>query len=805
MLFSVGSIREFLREYEKVSGSRVANFADVDLGLVRSKRDEITTNVDSRFRDEVERLIDMLISNEDVIRRALSLSDDVFNNVLRREFDFVLADLTGVPSDRPDYSRVPEYFPVSGSKGLESVIVFKPDNSEMERVIVDSSEFTIHPRWKVDASSTLRRVLSRTVSVSVDDMSVSLLGTTYRFRSPSVFSEVLRRLGRTSDYIEFMYRNVMSMLPDRLKGFEVKRLVSKHPITGEVDGFSIILSGKIDDLGISVPEEFSGGRVDLQFTSTVMFTTSTRLKVVVTSEKIGIRDLFVYSGKVSGKGDIESIIGELGGVLSNISDLLEHAKSKGYRVNISSYDYIFSRLPFILYKDNTSVTGSFDEDGIHARLVYTIDGKIHLIPEDIIPKLEKIGVRVYSWSVGVNTRGKKTYVTIQLDVNDLDELFSMIEKVVNGIRETVDDHLKQVRRVKRRRLSDTEILSLYLLLRMGAKINVEALTGRTPTYIDRRVRRIYEKIHDDQFNITSPLVKKNILSFDSQGNVTINGKKLVDILSKLGVDPSRKDVVEGIKDLSRLMIWEYETQNRLHELSKIKNPEFLSFVTSNSRIHPSFFANKVDGEYIWNIISSEVRKEYIREAGSSTLKWMAERPEIFREDYDEILNSLLRVDRNTGTEILLKKMPELIGVDKTMTLYREKEFKGIRTGDYIVQVIKIGSDASPSGDKTFLVFNAKEKIGFPIKGKRISSAVKYASSRWNTFKNEIKEIKKLADLDRRVSLSYYGDTFKVPVVEIEGRTRKTRYIVRPGVSKIVKEDLRMIDEGVDESVICSII
>ena len=812
MLFSVGSIREFLREYEKVSGSRVANFADVDLGLVRSKRDEITTNVDSRFRDEVERLIDMLISNEDVIRRALSLSDDVFNNVLRREFDFVLADLTDVPSVKPDYSVVSRYFPISGSKGLENVVVFRPEGDELKDVRIDTTESITYHRWRIDASSTLRRVLSRVVSVSIDEMSVSLLGSKYKFGDTKKFIEALRRLDRLNDYMEFMYRNVMSILPDELKSFEVEKLVGRHPITDEVDRFAIIVRGSIDGLGINVPERFSGSTVDFTFISQVMYTTSMRLDVDITSEKLGLKDFTIYTGPVRDRCDVESIIDKLDDVLSTLSELLDYAESNGYGVRLSRYDWLFNRLPFMLYKGNIKVDGLIEDDGVHARVFYVYTSKINMVPDEVVSKLEEKGLTVYPWSVDVSVDGGKTYISVALDVGGFDELFSVLEKVKDGIREAVDDHVKRVKTVKRRKLSDSEVLSLYLLSSVGTRLNVELLTGRRPSYVDRRVKKIVEKMWDDSL-LTKPtgdvvvglLVKKNILSFNDKGDITINGEKLTDVLSRLGVDVSKKEIQGGMKSLYMRMIWEYDTQGRLDELAEIKNPEFLSFVATNSNIHPSFFARKVHGEYIWNIISSDARREYAKLAGRSWLKWMAERPEIFREDYDVILNSLLRVDRNIGTEILFKKMPELIGVDETMTLYREKGFKGIRAGDYIVQVIKIGSDGSPSGDKTFLVFNAKEKIGFPIKGKRILSAVKYASSRWNTFKNEIKEIKKLADLDRRVSLSYYGDTFKVLVVEIEGRTRKTRYIVRPGVSKIVKEDLRMIDEGVDESVICSII
>lgn len=200
---------------------------------------------------------------------------------------------------------------------------------------------------------------------------------------------------------------------------------------------------------------------------------------------------------------------------------------------------------------------------------------------------------------------------------------------------------------------------------------------------------------------------------------------------------------------------------------------------------------------MWNQLDDRARVAYLSSPlPVNYLVEMVSKPTAFRERYKDIINKLLRMDRNLGNEVVYNHVPELIGVDKNkMTLVREGRFRGIGYNGFVTQLVRVKNETLTK--KTFLVFSEEEKVGFPVTGRSVEEVVNKVKGVWSEFTRELRIIKEIGRTGR-IKVYPEGDVYYILIAKVP--KLNTKHIVRPNIMSVLEKEVSIQSDS-DEEVV----
>ena len=816
---------DLLMACSKVCGKKVGDIVDIDLSQLRERKEEVLNLVSDR--DEVEKFVNVLLDISEIISNPRSSKELV--NLLQLYFESKISLSKGmVKLEEPreiqskiDLSEIANYVPVHGVDGNSNIyLVFRPDKNERE-------DF-----YFIDEDTIITKLLSKIMEVSFGDLTITIGDKTYRFKDEESLIHALLSVDNYEPIVNRVKERVKRSLPEQFK--DTLRVI-EATLTGSDEGMPKVVLESRSDINV---EGIPKGELVVKIHSYFYNYPIADVEVLYENSDIGKILLDNSTKNLDNISEaIEVAIGTLRSEdfrkrVNNVLKLKEVAESSGFKFTPNEYVLLPAMLNYML-TDNKGTTRVW---------------------VNVLPDLYDVTIRTCRKPRGLSIRRKDVEIILSRIKHDnnirmnieafpdnlgvwartlVDTPTEVVEAIrtVNNVMDTIlKIYREEVREIRRRvgTPSDDQVLMTFFLLSFNRNINPELVIGKNAEYVDRRLDGILSKIDSKlcketpkdrkyilrwlpiSYEVINEFYNKGLVKVDKEGNLLINERNILDILREVGIDLEKRgdrliyeyNLEETIEKIKARIVEMMFTEKGLDGLVSegYGTPQFMSLIIKSVvgvKIEPKYLEAKYGDNSVWNQLDDRARVAYLSSPlPVNYLVEMVSKPTAFRERYKDIINKLLRMDRNLGNEVVYNHVPELIGVDKNkMTLVREGRFRGIGYNGFVTQLVRVKNETLTK--KTFLVFSEEEKVGFPVTGRSVEEVVNKVKGVWSEFTRELRIIKEIGRTGR-IKVYPEGDVYYILIAKVP--KLNTKHIVRPNIMSVLEKEVSIQSDS-DEEVV----
>jgi len=744
---------ETLKSIPPFNLTRIIFITERDTIDLKLKKDTIVSYIPERYRDEADKLINAIISNEEKMRNISK--DPVITEYLQTMFESYIKnenveiyenDKLAKPkniSKNPEYIntlllKTAEYEPVpviyeENGKLHEGYLYIptKEDLSKIKRMILDERLF--------------ERMLEEIIVAGIDTKkaSITIGNRTYKFNDES-FINILIKFDLDEIARGYLSEKVREVINDIKQ--ELEKLINITEV-------------------VKSPEKYKDTKISIEFDTHNWIFPAVFMKFKILNERMNItvtKMLNTKNLKEDAIQSIQQVKQRIVNIIPHIETFFDIATKKGYQIEVGDTSLAFSesmRQTYWLRKNNTTLLINLFEDG-NVEVEYSYKYNTSEIKKNIpIEQLkEQIEGHIFKTLNAVpdvrydrETKTIEIFVPLKTNINDLSNVLDKLESINNieikPAHKTIPEEL---------------IVAAYLIKFVDEYYPNTVLNitdGKIATGIKKIVKKIDPELYEDirkgrihgilhSVHILRALVEKKYIGLTPEGDIVVKDKTLKEILQSTG-----KTTPAEINSINRevfraLFTWIFEGRKLTYE--EIKDimpitPSTVSMLMERYVVHPSLLAAEYNGKPIWEQLDKSLKEEYMFRVLRDSEKLfdiLTKYNELFPDIINEGIQRLVEIDPQLGTKYLALYRPELITKQEVIP-YKEGDFFGILKNNFVVEVLEITS-LNPDSEKKFAVYRIDKRIGIPVKARTVEEAV---SKIQPIYDNIIKEIENLRKLD----------------------------------------------------------
>jgi len=745
---------ETLKSIPPFNLTRTIFITERDIIDLKFRKDTIMPYIPERYRDEADKLINAIISNEEKMRNISK--DPVITEYLQTMFESYIKNenVEIYENDKPakpkNINKNPEYINTLLLKTAEyePVPVIYEENGKLHEgyLYIPTKEDLSKIKRMILDERLFERMLEEIIVAGIDTKkaSITIGNRTYKFDDES-FVNILTKFALDEIARGYLSEKVREVTNDIKQEAETN-------ITEIVKNLE-----KYKDTHISVEFDIHNWIFPAVFMNFKIL--NERMNITVT-KMLNTKNL-----KEDAIKSIQQVKQRIINIIPHIETFFDIATKKGYQIEVGKTSLTFSesmRQVYWLRKNNTTLFINLFEDG-NVEVEYSYKYNTSEIKKKIpIEQLEKqIEEHIYK------TLNTKPTIRYDRDTKTI-EISALLKTNINDLSNVLDK-LESINNIEikpdRKTIPEELIVASYLIKFVdeyypNTVLNItdgEIVTGikkivkkiDPELYEDIRKGRIYGILHS--VHILRALAEKRYISLTPEGDIVIKGKTLKEILQSTGnTTPTEiNSINRGVFNV--LFTWIFEGRKLTYE--EIKDiipitPTTVSMLMERYVVHPSLLAAEYNGKPIWEQLDKSLKEEYIFRVLIDSEKLydiLTKYNELFPDIVNEGIQRLVEIDPQLGTKYLALYRPELITKQEVIP-YKDGDFFGILKNNFAVEVLKITS-LNPDSEKIFAVYRIDKRIGIPIKARTVEEAV---SKIQPIYDNIIKEIENLRKLDKKI-------------------------------------------------------